>query len=151
MLSICVSMFSIHLMWYLCCWCCCCSSSSIFSVRQHLDKTNGEHATAWGTFNFTIHPILIVGAFIQHHNHIVLFEFQLIVVVCITIVQCSTSAPLSNLHIFGEYNFREKNCFKQWNTDYSPIFFQHCEGIDDTYITVAFTCIILSWTSFTRR
>lgn len=68
-------------------------------------ETDWEHAAAGVcAFHLALHPIFIVGPFIDYHDQLAFFEIQFVVVVSIAVVQGSAALSLSRLKI--EYEIR---------------------------------------------
>lgn len=64
-------------------------------VGQHVHEADRKHAASRRVaLDFALHPVLVVGALVQHHQHLALLELQLVVVVRIAVVQGPT-APVS--------------------------------------------------------
>jgi hypothetical protein len=61
-------------------------------VGKDVNKADGEHSTPRRvTFDDAFHPVLVVGAFIQHNENFTFLELQLVVIVGVAVVEGAAS------------------------------------------------------------
>lgn len=71
------------------------------SVGQHVHEGDGEHAAAVGVaLHGALHPVVVLGAVVEDDDDFALPERQLVLVVCLAVVQGAAPLYWTNLNKF---------------------------------------------------
>lgn len=66
-------------------------------IGQHVDEADWKHATPCGlALDNALHPVLVIGALVQHNQDLALLELQLVIVVRNAVIKGS-APPLTVL------------------------------------------------------